>query len=82
MPPEAKKRFCRCHHRHHRLHRHHHYLHFDLHYHHRHQVHQDNDDDQVDQIFRGGSRGDPDPAALLKYEFASAPTKVLKLPSC
>ena len=32
---------------------------------------------QVDQIFRGGSRADPDPAALLKYEFASAPTKVL-----
>ena len=32
--------------------------------------------DQVDQIFKGGGRSEPDPAALLKYEFASAPTKV------
>ena len=32
--------------------------------------------DQVDQIFNGGGRSEPDPAALLKYEFASAPTKV------
>ena len=34
------------------------------------------DVDQVDQIFKGGGRSEPDPAALLKYEFASAPTKV------
>ena len=32
--------------------------------------------DQVDQIFKGGGRSEPDPAALLKYEFASALTKV------
>ena len=31
---------------------------------------------QVDQIFKGGGRSEPDPAALLKYEFASAPTMV------
>ena len=30
----------------------------------------------MDQIFKGGGRSEPDPAALLKYEFASAPTKV------
>ena len=52
-------------------------------YHHNHNHHQDNDhlepkneNHQVDQIFRGGNRGDSDPAALLRYEFASAPSKV------
>ena len=30
----------------------------------------------MDQISKGGGRSEPDPAALLKYEFASAPTKV------